>query len=164
MRGMRAGIVAALLAGATPASATGDFAAGNWKGAAFFKDQRFTHCAMLQTYISGWRVLFSVDQTGEISLGLFHNQLDVVWSQILGQKSEVLLQVDDTAVERRAFTAISAHQVVTKFPPNAEWLRRLRKGDKLKINTGKRLPQFSLADIDSAPSALLACQAKYKNA
>jgi len=157
-RAIAAAACAVVMMAAAAAAATGEFSAGNWKGGAFFKDDRFTHCAMLQTYINGWRLLFSTDRTGEISFGLYHlDHVDMIWRS----NAEVLL-LDDTPVLRRGFTTANRHLVTTKFPASSEWIARLRKGDKLKINTGKHTPSFSLADINEALTALMACQAKYK--
>jgi hypothetical protein len=54
--------------------------------------------------------------------------------------------------------------VVTKFPAGSDWIKRLRKGKKLRVNVGKRLPNFDLAGLDDALAALLACAAKNNKA
>lgn len=152
--------LALMLADVVPAAATGEFSSGNWKGAAFHEGGKFTHCAMLAPYISGWRLLFSIDRAGEVSLGLHNNKVEM----FPGQKAAIWIQVDNDPVVIRAFKAVRTQLVVTTFPANADWFQRLRKGKQLKVNVGKRLPRFSLAGVDEALTALFACADKNRSA
>jgi hypothetical protein len=161
MRAARFGLGLALaLASGGPAAATGEFSSGNWKGAAFFEGARFTHCAMVAPYINGWRLLFSVDRAGAVSLGLNHPKVEM----FPGTTASIWIQVDNDPVVIRAFTAVRAQLVVTRFAANADWFVRLRKGKHLKVNAGKRLPNFNLAGVDEALNLLFACVAANRGA
>jgi len=148
------------LAGATPAAASGEFTSGRWNGAAFFERERFTHCAMLAPYVSRWKLLFSVDRAGEVSLGLYSEKVEM----FPGLNASIWMQIDDDPTVIRAFKAVRMQLVVTKFPADADWIKRLRKGKHLKVNVGTRVPNFSLDGIDEALTALFACAAKYRDA
>ena len=82
------------LAGAAPAAATGEFTSGRWTGAAFFERERFTHCAMLAPYVSRWKLLFSVDRAGEVSLGLFGEKVEM----FPGFSASIWMQIDNDPV------------------------------------------------------------------
>ena len=68
------------------------------------------------------------------------------------------------AASARNFRIASAHLVVTTFSDNPGWVTRLRKGSKLRVNVGKRVPNFDLGGIDEAFAALYACQKKHNRA
>ena len=53
---------------------------------------------------------------------------------------------------------------VTCVDKDAGRIARLRKGKHLKVNVGKRVPNFSLEGMDEAMTALFACAAKYHGA
>lgn len=145
------------LAGIAPAAATGEFTSGRWTGQAFVDGGKFTHCAMLAPYVNRWKLLFSIDRNGDIGLGLQNENVEMYpWS-----KAQIWLQVDNEPVITPVFKTARMTLVVTKFPANSDWIKRLRKGKKLKVNVGKRVPNFDLAGIDEALGALFACAAKY---
>ena len=145
------------LAGIAPAAATGEFTSGRWTGQAFLDGGKFTHCAMLAPYVSRWKLLFSIDRNGDIGLGLQNENVEMYpWS-----KAQIWMQIDNEPVITPVFKTARMTLVVTKFPANSDWIKRLRKGKKLKVNVGKRVPNFDLAGIDEALSALSACAAKY---
>jgi len=145
------------LAGIAPAAATGEFTSGRWTGQAFVDGGKFTHCAMLAPYVNRWKLLFSIDRNGDIGLGLQNENVEMYpWS-----KAQIWLQVDNEPVITPVFKTARMTLVVTKFPANSDWLKRMRNGKKLKVNVGKRVPNFDLAGIDEALGALFACAAKY---
>ena len=145
------------LAGIAPARATGEFTSGRWTGQAFLDGGKFTHCAMLAPYVSRWKLLFSIDRNGDIGLGLQNENVEMYpWS-----KAQIWMQIDNEPVITPVFKTARMTLVVTKFPANSDWIKRLRKGKKLKVNVGKRVPNFDLAGIDEALGALFACAAKY---
>jgi hypothetical protein len=144
---------------ASPAAAVGDFWSGNWKGAAFFKDSRFSHCAMSADYSAGWRMFFTIERDGDVILGLHNSGLDIK----RGSRSPVLMQIDDSPVITREFVAINPSLIGTTFTSNVEWFQRLRKGLRLKIKFGERVQNFSLKGTHEAMFALFACAAKFRN-
>jgi len=81
-----------------------------------------------------------------------------------GLNASIWMQIDDDPTVIRAFKAVRMQLVVTKFPADADWIKRLRKGKHLKVNVGTRVPNFSLDGIDEALTALFACAAKYRDA
>jgi hypothetical protein len=145
------------LAGLAPAAATGEFSSGRWTGQAFLDGGKFTHCAMLAPYVSRWKLLFSVDRNGDIGLGL---QSEIV-EMYPWEKAQIWMQVDNEPVIMPVFKTFRSSLVVAKFSGNSDWIKRLRKGNKLKVNVGKRVPNFDLEGLDQAFTALLACAAKY---
>jgi hypothetical protein len=150
--------VGALIALAGPAEAIGEFSSGNWKGAAFFKGSRFTHCAMTAEYAAGWRMIFTMERDGDVVLGLYNPRLDIK----RGSQAAVLMQIDDSPVITRQFIAISPSLIGTTFTSNVEWFQRLRKGLGLKIKFGERVQNFSLRGTNDAMVVLFACTAKFR--
>jgi len=148
------------LAGIAPAAAAGEFSSGRWIGQAVFEGARFTHCAMLAPYVSRWKLVFSVDRNGDIGFGL---QSEIV-QMYPWQKAQIWMQIDNEPVVTPVFKTASMTFVVTKFPADSDWIKRLRKGKKLKVNVGKRVPNFDLAGIDEAFTALYACVRKNRTA
>ena len=152
--------VALTMASAAPANATGDFSSGRWTGQAFVDGGRFTHCAMLAPYVSRWTLLLSVDRNGDIGLGLQNADVEMYpW-----EKAKIWMQVDNEAVITPVFKTARKSLVLTKFDGNSDWIKRLRKGKKLKVNVGKRVPNFDLEGLDAAFTALLACAARHRDA
>jgi hypothetical protein len=148
------------LAGIAPAVASGEFSSGRWTGQAFVDGGKFTHCAMLAPYVNRWKLLFSIDRNGDVGLGLQGENVEMFpW-----QKAQIWLQVDNDPVITPVFKTARSSLVVTKFSGDSDWIKRLRKGKKLKVNVGKRVPNFDLAGLDEALTALLACAAKHRNA
>jgi hypothetical protein len=149
-----------MLAGMAPAAATGEFSSGRWRGQAFVEGGKFTHCAMLSPYLSRWKLLFSIDRNGDIGLGLQNESVEMFpW-----QKARIWMQVDNEPVVTPAFKAVRTTLVVTKFPAESNWIKQLRKGKKLKVNVGKRVPSFDLAGLDEALTALFACADRNRSA
>jgi hypothetical protein len=145
------------LAAVAPAAATGEFTSGRWTGQAFVDGGKFMHCAMLAPYVSRWKLLFSIDRNGDIGLGLQNENVEMYpWN-----KAQIWMQVDNEAVITPVFKTARTTLVVTKFAANSDWIKRLRKGKKLKVNVGKRVPNFDLAGLDEALGALQACAAKH---
>ena len=151
-----AGALTVALAG--PAFAIGEFSSGNWKGAAFFKGSRFTHCAMSADYDAGWRMIFTMERDGDIVLGLHNPRLDIK----RGSQAPVLMQIDDSPIITRQFVAINPTLLGTSFTSNVEWFQRLRKGLGLKIKFGERVQNFSLRGTNEAMVVLFACVAKFR--
>jgi hypothetical protein len=144
---------------AGPAAAIGEFASGNWKGAAFFKGSRFTHCAMSAEYNSGWRMIFTIERDGDVVLGLYNPRLDIK----RGSKASVLMQIDESPVITRQFVAINPTLIGTTFTSQVDWFQRLRRGLGLKIKFGERVQTFSLKGTNDALVVLFACVAKFRN-
>jgi hypothetical protein len=148
------------LAGIAPAAAIGEFSSGRWTGQAFLDGGRFTHCAMLAPYVSRWKLLFSVDRNGDIGVG-FQNQ-DV--GMYPWERASIWMQIDNEPVITPVFKPAGMTLVVAKFAAGSDWIKRLRKGKKLKVNVGKRVPNFDLAGLDEAFTALFACAQKNRTA
>jgi hypothetical protein len=163
---VRAAILAFVLAlaGTEPAAAVGEFTSGQWKGAAYFKDGKFFRCAIYAPYINRWDLFFSVDDAGYFSVLLRNEKLELLGDMIFGNKIGIRLQIDDTPVVIRPFTAISPNLLETKFASNLDWVQRLPTGKVLRINAGSRVWRFPLTDLKGALPLLHACAAKHKNA
>ena len=150
--------LAIALMGVRPAAAAGEFTSGRWNGAAFIEGGAFTHCAMIAPYVSRWNLLFSVDRNGDFGLGLQSQEIELFpW-----QKTTIWMQIDNEPVITPAFKSPGPTMLLTKFPANSEWIARLRKGKKLKVNVGKRVPNFDLEGLGEAFTALVACAARYR--
>jgi hypothetical protein len=148
------------LAGIAPAAASGEFSSGRWTGQAFVEGGKFTHCAMLAPYVSRWQLLFSVDRNGDIGLGFQSQNVQMYpW-----QTAQIYMQIDNEPVITPVFKPAGMTLVVAKFRADSDWIKRLRKGKKLKVNVGKRVPNFDLAGLDEAFTALFACAQKNRTA
>lgn len=152
--------LALLLSGAQPAAATGDFTLGRWIGQAFFESDRFTHCAMHADYVSRWKLLFSINRTGDVNVGFASEYVNMYpW-----QSASLWLQLDNDPVLIRDFKPIKPQLLVAVFPRESNWIKKLRRAKRLKVNVGKRVPNFDLAGFDVAMTALVACVARYSKA
>jgi len=148
------------LAGIAPAAAIGEFSSGRWTGQAFLEGGKFTHCAMLASYVSRWKLLFSIDRNGDVGVGFQSESVEMFpW-----QKAQIWMQVDNDPVITPVFKTARSSLVVTKFAGDSDWIKRLRKGKKLKVNVGKRVPNFDLAGLDEALTALFDCAKKNRTA
>ena len=143
---------------ASPAAATGEFQSGNWKGAAFFSGGRFTNCLMYAPYVTGWKMVFSIDTQGYVELGFDHSDLSLT----TGKTADFRLQIDRSPVIVRNFKALSRTMFSTTFTGSVEWFQRLRKGRDLKIWIGDNRQSFSLLGTNKALARLFACVATYR--
>ena len=143
---------------ASPAAATGDFQSGNWKGAAFFDGGRFTNCLMFAPYVTGWKMVFSIDSEGYVDLGFEHSDLDLS----PGNTADFRVQIDGSPVITRNFKALSRTMFATTFTGSVDWFQRLRKGRDLKIWIGGTRESFSLQGTNKALARLFTCVATYR--
>jgi hypothetical protein len=148
------------LSGIAPAAAIGEFSSGRWAGQAFVESGKFTHCAMLAAYVNRWKLLFSIDRNGDVGVGFQNRDVGMYpW-----EKASIWMQIDNEPVITPVFKPAGMTLVVAKFRADSDWIKRLRKGKKLKVNVGKRVPNFDLAGLDEAFAALFACAQKNRNA
>jgi len=146
-------VVALACAGlSSPALAIGDFAVGGWKGAAYFKEAQFTHCAML-TKQGAWELLVSQHRNGAISVALHNKQLKFTQ----GHKLAGTIQLDAEPAEKRAFSAVRKDLVGAPLGASAE---RLSRAARLKIALGDIRVDFALSGAGSAFAQLASCVAK----
>src|SRR4029077_16040578 len=154
----------ALIALTMPSALAADnFVSGNWRGGAVLDGGKFVQCNMWAPYINNWDLMFAMTQSGDFRLGLRNQKLDMTWSQLFGQKLGVRMQIDDSPVVIKAFTATSATVASTSIA-NLGWDKALRGGKVLRVHTGSRVRRFPLAGIDPALSQLSACAAKHRSA
>jgi hypothetical protein len=158
------GVLLALLGEASAQSRVRVFTAGQWKGYAYFKDGTFLRCAMWAPYMNGWDLFFAIDQAGYFSVLLRNAKLDLLTDMIFRNRIGARMQIDDTPVVIRPFTAISTDMLETKFATNLDWVARLPTGRVLRVNTGSRTARFPLTDLKEALPQLRACTAKHRAA
>lgn len=165
MRSVVAAVVlcVALVLTAVPAAAVGEFSLGSWSGAAYFKDGKFFRCAMRARYINGWDLFFSIDPAGYFSVLLRSQRIDMLGEMLFGTKVALRMQIDDTPLVVRPFTAISPQLIETKFATNLDFVQRLSTGKVLRVNSGSKVWRFPLTDAKEAMPLLHACAAKYRN-
>jgi hypothetical protein len=149
-----------MLAAIQPAAAVGDFVSGNWKGSAYFTGPRFTHCAMSAGFDAGWRLVFTLQNNGDVILGLAHPTLNLT----TGSTAAVQIQIDNGPTTERQFLASAPQLLGTTFTANGDLFQRLRKGSQLKIKFGTIARTFSLKGANEALNGLFGCAAKYRNA
>ena len=142
----------------SPAEATGEFQSGNWKGAAFFDNGRFTNCLMFAPYVTGWKMVFSMDGEGYVDLGFEHSDLSLT----PGNSADFRMQIDKSPVITRNFKALSTTMFATTFTGSVDWFQRLRRGRDLKIWIGDSLESFSLQGTNKALARLFTCVANYR--
>jgi len=156
-------LIATAMTGMVSAVAADNFTSGNWRGGAVLEGGKFTQCNMWAPYINNWDLMFAMTQSGDFRLGLRNRQIDMTWVKLFGQKLAVRMQIDDSPVVIKAFTATSA-TVASASVANLGWEKALRSGKALRVHTGSRVRRFPLAGIDPALSLLSACAAKHRSA
>lgn len=108
-----------------------NFAYGNWSGAAYTNDQTgsFSHCAVTAEYVSGDNLVFSLDSSGAVGVGVFSPELNLQ----PGTKFPVSVEVD----KRRSFTAnavAKSSNLAILYIDNLEAaLNAFRRGYNLQI-------------------------------
>lgn len=140
------------------------FEVGQWKGAAYFKDNKLVRCAMGAPYINRWDLFFAIDDAGYFSVILKSARLDLLADLIVPTKRDVRMQIDESPVIIRPFTAMSTTMAETKFATNLDWVQRLSTGKVLRINPGSRTYRFPLHDLKEALPKLRDCAAKHRKA
>jgi hypothetical protein len=131
---------------ATPASAVGEFSSGNWRGGAFYNGGNFSHCAMFAPYVTGWKLLFSINREGYVDLGLEHADLNLT----VGNTADFRMQIDSSPVITRTFKVLDRTLIATTFTGSVDWFQRLRKGRNLRIWIGDSTESFSLQGTNNA--------------
>ena len=150
--------------GPSSAATVDPFSSGNWSGGAVIDGGKFLYCRAWAPYINRWDLVFSLDQAGYFSLLLRRHDLDLLGDMIFGNKTVIRMQIDDTPLVMRPFTAVAPRILETKFATNLDWVKRLSTGKALRINFGSRLYRFPLAGAKEAMELLNACAAKHRAA
>lgn len=152
-RSVLAVLAIAVVFGASPALAFGEFAYGQWAGQAFFKSAEFTHCAMLSNQGS-WKLAFEISRQGAVKLGIFNKQLNFKKRD----GTQVSLQLDGEPAVMRRFIAAVPDLVVGSTGSSAD-LQKLLQGSQLKVHIGHLAANFSLSGLKEAFAQLSACAA-----
>jgi hypothetical protein len=152
--------VVASLTAVSPAWAVGEFASGSWKGSAYFTGPRFTHCAMSAGYDAGWRLVLTMQNNGDVVLGISHQSLNFK----TGSTIMVQVQVDNTPVVDHEFLTVTPQLITATLTPVTEWFQRLRKGVQLKVRFGQTAKTFNLKGTNEALVGLSSCAAKFRSA
>jgi len=156
-----AAFIATALTAIMPVVAADNFSSGNWRGGAVFEGTKFVQCNMWAPYINNWDLMFAITQSGDFRLGLRNRRVDMTWVKLFGQKLAVRMQIDDSPVVIKAFTATSSTVASTSIG-GLGWDKALRSGKALRVHTGSRVRRFALAGTDPALSLLSACAAKHR--
>jgi hypothetical protein len=147
-------LVVLAIAATVPAAAHGQIASGPWRGEAFFKDARFTHCAMRANQ-GQWKVAFSMNASGAVNLGLHHNRLKYT----KGTRLAGSLQIDADAPATYQFVAVSSGMVGARLG-GVEAVEKFSRGSRLSLRMGEVTGQFSLSGAKGAFAQLTVCVAK----
>jgi hypothetical protein len=156
--------IALFLTGTASAAPAEKFSSGPWTGAAVHDGGKFLTCRMWASYINRWDLVFAIDQAGYFSLLLRRQDLDLLGDMLFGNKTAIRMQIDDTPLIIRPFTAIAPRILETKFASNLDWVERLQTGKALRINFGSKVYRFPLSGVKDAMVLLKDCAAKHKNA
>ncbi len=129
------------------------FSSGNWRGAAYYKKGRFTHCAMSVKYKNGSKLIIGLERTKAMSIGVTHPQ----WRMTKGQKMGVRFSVDGKPGLSATAKVLSANHYAAFFKSNSEFFQMIRSGNTLAILFGNSAQKFSLAGMYDALRTLLKC-------
>jgi hypothetical protein len=152
-----------VLSGAIPAVAAGEFKHEGWSGRAVTVDGKFRQCHMWMAAINNWDVGLSLDDAGDLRLGLRARAIDQFWQMLFGQKTALRIQADDSPVLVRAFKSVTPHLLSASLK-GTDWDKRLASAKLLRVNTGTRVRLFHLNGIGEAMVMLRACVAKNRGA
>ena len=129
------------------------FKSGNWRGAAYYKNGRFTHCAMSASYKSGSKLIIGLERTKAMSIGVTHPQ----WRMTKGQRMGVNFSVDGRPGLSAMAKVISPTHYAAFFKSNREFFGMIRTGKTLAISFGGAAQKFKLDGMYGASRELLKC-------
>ncbi len=129
------------------------FSSGNWRGAAYYKKGRFTHCAMSVKYKNGSKLIIGLERTKAMSIGVTHPQ----WRMSKGQRMGVRFSVDGKPGLSATAKVLSPSHYAAFFKSNSEFFQMIRSGNTLAILFGNSSQKFSLAGMYDALRRLLKC-------
>jgi hypothetical protein len=129
------------------------FKSGNWKGAAYYKKGRFTHCAMSARYKSGSKLIIGLERNKAMSIGVTHPQ----WRMTKGQRMGVNFSVDGQPGLSAMAKVISPTHYAAFFKSNRAFFEMIRTGKTLAISFGGASQKFKLDGMYGALRELLKC-------
>ncbi len=129
------------------------FKSGNWKGAAYYKKDKFTHCAMSARYKSGSKLIIGLERSKAMSIGVTHPQ----WRMTKGRRMGVNFSVDGRPGLSALAKVISPTHYAAFFKSNREFFEMIRNGKTLAISFGGASQKFKLDGMYGALRELLRC-------
>ncbi|TXL80455.1 hypothetical protein FHP25_05365 [Vineibacter terrae] len=129
------------------------FASGNWRGAAFEANGRFTHCGMSARYRSGISMFFSVSGDWTWRIAWQHDD----WRLTVGQAVPVTFWIDSFQPRQVNAKATQASFAIAELPAEANMFDLFRRGYMLYVTAEGRRFQFSLDGTYAALTSLGMC-------
>lgn len=132
---------------------------GNWSGAAYRLDSGgpFSHCAISAHYLSGFRLLFSVNSDASVTVGLAAADLGTT----PGDTFDATLTIDRRARFSGTAVAMSDDLVIFNIADMDKALEALRKGRVLTVRSGEFRQDFNLTGTFRALDNVLDCAVTY---
>lgn len=129
------------------------FTSGEWQGAAYDRNGRFSHCAVNATYRSGIRVLFSVSSDWTWRIGFAHGD----WKFTTGESAPITFWIDGFAPYQVTATAARPDLVLAELPDKAALFEQFQRGYKLTVVALNRQYGFNLTGTFVALDRLAQC-------
>lgn len=165
MRGfscLTAGLILLTLT-ATPAKSDliehSEFSYRNWVGGGYTVDgtNRFSHCAVQATYLSGDVLFFSINANATITIAIENRK----WSLTNGQKIDVKVQIDRRAPFYGTAEAINSTFAVLRLDDFNRALRAIQKGYVMTIQSNDWRGEYNLTGTFRALERAKTCVRKY---
>jgi hypothetical protein len=142
---------------ATTVSASA-FQFGNWKGSPYYKNNRFTHCAMSASYRNGSKLIFGIERNAVMSIGIFNPS----WRLSKGRRIDVTYYVDGVRAVSAPARVLRSQQVASFFKGTSRVFSMMRHGQSLALSTASGTMRFSLQGTNGALTRLLNCAVRAK--
>ena len=134
------------------------FQFGNWKGSPYYKNNRFTHCAMSAPYRNGSKLIFGIERNAVMSIGIYNPS----WRLTGGRRIDVTYYVDGVRAVSAAARVLRPQQVASFFKGNSRVFSMIRRGQSLAVSTASGTMRFSLQGTSGALIRLLNCAVRAK--
>jgi hypothetical protein len=133
-----------------------------WSIYAYSNDQtrEFSHCAMASTYKSGITLMFSLNNSGKWTMGLFNND----WSLTPGKKYNFDIRIDRSHGENWFGYANSPQLIEIPLPNSESLFEKFRRSEVLTINAANGTFSFYLTNSSEALQSMAVCAERHRRA
>ncbi|HJQ56650.1 MAG TPA: hypothetical protein VJ890_07075 [Vineibacter sp.] len=129
------------------------FTSGEWKGAAYERNGRFSHCAIDAVYRSGIKVMFSVSADYTWRIAFAHGE----WNFAKNQSAPITLWIDGFAPHQVTGIAVRHDLVLAELPDRAALFEQFQRGYRLTVVALGRQYAFNLTGTFAALDRVAEC-------
>jgi len=162
IRELYAALAVIVIASPVQAAVLESYNIRGWSIYAYSNEQtrEFTHCAMASTYKSGITLMFSLNKSGQWSMGLFNNN----WNLTKGKKYNFDLRLDRAHGENWFGYANSPQLIEIPLPNSESLFEKFRRSEVLTINAANGTFSFILTNSNEALESMAVCADRHKRA